>query len=164
MSIASQSEERILTIPVYLRERKTSVNFSPSNLFGQPFLIGVPAQTTYKQLYEVMLTRLSRYVNSPKSEDEWWNNPTSVDNEEKSNSDKKDGQTKQEIDEIANSTSSALVSSQPETEADDDLMMAEEDNGKGPPFLFEMNIVNSYGNAQLEQLENDGTPLNLSGN
>ncbi len=40
---------------------------------------------------------------------------------------------------------------------DDDTMAdeEEEDDGKGPPKLFTMNFVNSYGNAHLEQLNND---------
>jgi len=38
----------------------------------------------------------------------------------------------------------------------------EEDQQKGPPKLFIMNLVNSYGNAQLEQLENDGQPLQIT--
>lgn len=40
----------------------------------------------------------------------------------------------------------------------------EEDQQKGPPKLFIMNLVNSYGNAQLEQLENDGQPLHITSN
>ena len=38
----------------------------------------------------------------------------------------------------------------------------EEDQQKGPPKLFIMNLVNSYGNAQLEQLENDDQPLHIT--
>ena len=36
------------------------------------------------------------------------------------------------------------------------------DQQKGPPKLFTMNLVNSYGNAQLDQLENDGQPLKVT--
>ncbi len=39
----------------------------------------------------------------------------------------------------------------------------EDDEGRGPPKLFAMNLVNSYGNAKLEQLENDGKPISISG-
>ncbi len=39
----------------------------------------------------------------------------------------------------------------------------EEEDGKGPPKLFVMNFVNSYGNAQLEHLNNDGKPIKISG-
>ena len=39
----------------------------------------------------------------------------------------------------------------------------EEDDGKGPPKLFVLNFVNSYGNSQIEQLDNNGEPLKLSG-
>lgn len=50
-----------VVVPVYMRERKTNANYSPSNLFGQPLLVGVPAEATYHQLYELILNRMSRY-------------------------------------------------------------------------------------------------------
>ena len=37
----------------------------------------------------------------------------------------------------------------------------EDDDGKGPPKMFVMNLVNSYGNAQMEELKNDGRPINM---
>ena len=46
-----------------------------------------------------------------------------------------------------------------ETDCDD---LEEIDQQKGPPKLFTMNLVNSYGNAQLDQLENDGQPLQIT--
>ena len=49
-----------VVVPVYMRERKTNTNYSPSNLFGQPLLVGVPAELTYHQLYELILNRMSR--------------------------------------------------------------------------------------------------------
>ena len=46
----------------------------------------------------------------------------------------------------------------------EDLMEEEEeDDGRGPPKLFVMNFVNSYGNAQLEQIENNGEPITITG-
>ena len=49
-----------------------------------------------------------------------------------------------------------------ETPGDLDEIDDEEDQQKGPPKLFIMNLVNSYGNAQLEQLENDEQPLHIT--
>jgi len=37
----------------------------------------------------------------------------------------------------------------------------EEDDMKGPPKLFALNLVNSYGNSQIIELVNDGTPLKI---
>ena len=47
---------------------------------------------------------------------------------------------------------------------DDDMMEdeEEEDDKRGPPRLFTMNLVNSYGNAQIESFANDGAPLKLT--
>ena len=140
-------ENRTISLPVYLRERKTSASFSPSNLFGQPFLIAVPKQATYQQLYELILSRLSRYVTKADPDQDWWKS-------------KANGQPKETTHEAEQTDASSLEQSSPEMEND---VMIEDDNGKGPPYLFEMNIVNSYGNAQLDPLENDGMPLKLSG-
>lgn len=49
-----------------------------------------------------------------------------------------------------------------EKEVDLDDLEEEEDQQKGPPKLFIMNLVNSYGNAQLEQLDNDGQQLQIT--
>jgi len=49
-----------------------------------------------------------------------------------------------------------------ESLGDLDDLEDEEDQQKGPPKLFIMNLVNSYGNAQLEQLENDGQSLQIT--
>jgi hypothetical protein len=38
----------------------------------------------------------------------------------------------------------------------------EADDRKGPPKLFTISLVNSYGNMTLEELKNDGEPLQLS--
>lgn len=57
------------------------------------------------------------------------------------------------------------VSENEQAVAEDEAMAdeeEEEDDGKGPPKLFTMNFVNSYGNAHLEQLNNDDKPLKLT--
>jgi hypothetical protein len=60
-------------MPVYLREKKTSASYSPTNLFGQPLLVAVPRNgTTYEKLYELILKQLSRYVTPPNPNEEWW--------------------------------------------------------------------------------------------
>lgn len=59
-----------------------------------------------------------------------------------------------------NSTSAAATTS---ASVEDDMMEEEEEDDKrGPPKLFSMNLVNSYGNAQLESLDNDGQPLKIA--
>ena len=48
-------------VAVYLREKKSSLTYSPSNLFGQPLLVGVPkADTNYEQLYNTVLKSSSK--------------------------------------------------------------------------------------------------------
>ena len=60
-------------VPIYLREKKSSLTYSPSNLFGQPQLIGLPKNNlTYEKLYSHVLKRLQRYVNPPPQDQVWW--------------------------------------------------------------------------------------------
>ena len=60
-------------MPVYLREKKSSASYSPTNLFGQPLLVAVPRNgTTYEKLYDLVLKQLSRYVTPPNPNEEWW--------------------------------------------------------------------------------------------
>merc|ERR1719447_1828057 len=65
----------MVTVPVYLREKKTGSSYAPTNLFGQPLLVSLPQSTTVGALYEALLTKMSRYVTRPSSEDEWWKPP-----------------------------------------------------------------------------------------
>ena len=65
----------VVTVPVYLREKKTGSSYAPTNLFGQPLLVSLPQSTTVASLYEALLVRMSRYVERPASEDEWWRPP-----------------------------------------------------------------------------------------
>merc|ERR1711976_530382 len=48
-----------------------------------------------------------------------------------------------------------------ESENDNNIELMEEDDFKGPPKLFAISCVNSYGNSNVFDLANDGTPLKL---
>ena len=74
-------------VPVYLREVKSSLTYSPSNLFGQPVLLGVPRKTAvdYEALYALAMARLARIVREPPTpaqaqdgtwQNQWWKKPT----------------------------------------------------------------------------------------
>ena len=51
----------------------------------------------------------------------------------------------------------------PDSENDPSNQMdfQEEDDHKGPPKLFALNLVNSYGNSQIIELVNDGNPIKI---
>ena len=75
-----------VVVSIYLREKKTTSNYSPTNLFGQPLMIGVPRNgTDYEKLYQQVMLYLSRFVAAPSPGDEWWkpttNGETSVNGE-----------------------------------------------------------------------------------
>lgn len=157
-------------VPVYLREKKSSSSYSPSNLFGQPLLIGVPKDgTTYERLYEIVLKHMGRFVSAPNDQNPeastWWK-PSIV-----PSSDEKAEETDGNIMVNGTTTNGTTNGSGSDNQADnhmsshlsdDDEMAVEEDDGRGPPKLFVINAVNTYGNAQVEQLRNDGSPLTLS--
>ena len=67
-------------------------------------------------------------------------------------------------DGAVNSTAAAAAAPPSSSALDDDMMVEdeEEDDKRGPPKLFAMNLVNSYGNAQIESFANDGAPLKMT--
>lgn len=137
------SHPDLVVTPVYLREKKSSMTYSPSNLFGQPLLLGLPRGVNYETLYQHIVTSLSRCVIPPPEDSTWWK--TAEVNGESQGDEGSDGSTKDE--------------------AEDELMEDEdeEDDRKGPPKIFTMNLVNSYGNSPLGELKNDGEPLKIAG-
>ena len=73
-------------VPFYLREKKSSLSYSPSNLFGQPQLISLPKNNlTYENLYNHLTKRLQRYVNPPPSGQIWWKSNANTNNNNDAN-------------------------------------------------------------------------------
>ena len=134
------SDPGLVTVPVYLRERKTGSTYSPTNLFGQPLLVSLPQSCSVGQLYSALLERMSRYVARPEAEDEWWR-PEPV---------------KMEQDPSSEDNSSPTSEAGPATTNgnEDDDMLSDEEELEGPVKLFTLHLVNSYGNAQLEPIDN----------
>ncbi|XP_059091834.1 ubiquitin carboxyl-terminal hydrolase 4-like [Tigriopus californicus] len=174
---ATTTDPDTVILPVYLRERKSSTTYSPSNLFGQPLLVGVPRENcNYEQLYEIVLDQMARYVTKPPvnnpdgSLNVWWKPKPKEDvdqNGVSSNGTASNGIPNGESEETTPSSegeSSILPSNAEVSDAqgDDEESMEDEDDNKGPPKMFVMNVVNSYGNATLDSLENDGKPLSLT--
>ncbi|XP_047245227.1 ubiquitin carboxyl-terminal hydrolase 15-like isoform X2 [Girardinichthys multiradiatus] len=61
-----------VVIPVHLREKykQSGYNHTSTPLFGLPFLIAVPRTLSEDKLYNMLLSRLCRFVRSPAEEDE----------------------------------------------------------------------------------------------
>jgi len=181
---ADLEDPDLTLVPVYLRERKSSQVYSPSNLFGQPLLLAVPTRKpapTYGHLYKLALSRLLRIVQPPPDEHVWWkpskakkaaevkagacqaqvraSNGVSGDEEDSSSSHSPEESPTANHAPQSNGDHQEDDEANMEGEDDEDEEDEEEDDGRGPPRLFTMNIVNSYGNAQLEQLEDDGKSL-----
>ena len=73
-------------VPIYLREKKSSLSYSPSNLFGHPQLISLPKNNlTYENLYNHLTKRLQRYVNPPPSGQIWWKSNANTNNNNDAN-------------------------------------------------------------------------------
>jgi len=154
-------DKETVIAPIYLREKKGgSMTYSPSHLFGQPLLIGLPKNNlTYETLYERVLGSLSRYVSPPDEGQEWWKNENT---EALNGSDDSKPSMAADPSEDSNSPLSDEHQS-PDSENDPSNQMdfQEEDDHKGPPKLFALNLVNSYGNSQIIELVNDGNPIKI---
>ena len=137
------------------------MTYSPSHLFGQPLLIGLPRNNlTYETLYEHVLSSLSRYVTPPEEGQEWWKSEKS----EAVNGGDPDGKPSMAADPSEDSNSPLSDEHQsPDSENDPSNQMdfQEEDDHKGPPKMFALNLVNSYGNSLIIELVNDGNPIKI---
>jgi len=142
-------DSAITVVPVYLREKKSSSTYAPSNLFGQPLLVGVPSEANYETLYNILLNRMSRYVTRPDDSEEWWKPPPATVTEVEMNG----------SPEVQSDSQESPVSEGDPQVQDDEMLSDEEESG--PPRLFNVHIVNSYGNAQVDSLQDDGQPLKL---
>jgi len=140
------SNPDLVTVPIYLRERKTGSTYSPTNLFGQPLLASLPQSCTVLELYSALLLRMSRYVLKPDPEDEWWKpDPAS---------------TSMEQDPAA--TASLTETETTNGNNDDDDMLSDEEEVQGPLKIFSLHLVNSYGNAQLEPIDSTADDSSVS--
>jgi len=73
--ISDPTDNNQVVVPVYLRLRKKASGYSPTTLFGQPFLISAPTSLTEDELYDLLLDNMSRYVSRPNPGEEWWKVP-----------------------------------------------------------------------------------------
>jgi len=146
----------IVITPLYLREKKGGhMTYSPSHLFGQPLLIALPKHNlTYEALYEKAVNSLSRYVTPPAEGSEWWKPQEPVEDE------LKPAALNTDPSEDSNSPTSE-ENQTPESENENNIELMEEDDFKGPPKLFAISVVNSYGNSNVFDLANDGNPITL---
>lgn len=102
-----------------------------------------------------------RYVTFPAEGVEWWKTSDVV--EMNGSDDSTRPAMAADPSEDSNSpTSEDNPTPDSETPASaDPIELMEEDDMRGPPKLFALNIVNSYGNSMLFELTNDGNQLNL---
>jgi len=161
----NREDPGVAVTPIYLREKKSSQSYSPSNLFGQPLLLGIPRNLDYESLYNHIVTTLTRFVSAPPEDsctgdNPWWKKPKVAKVNGTAAADASMEEKSQE-----NGNGDARVNGEVNGEEEEEEEEGEEDDdGKGPPKMFVMNLVNSYGNAQMEELKNDGRPINMGKN
>merc|ERR1719290_763914 len=148
---SSSDDMEMMVVPVYLREKKSSSTYAPSNLFGQPLLVGVPVDATYNVLYDLLLDRMKRYVTRPEEGETWWIPPQAANTEVEMNGSTDTGGSSEE---------SPVSEAEPQVQ-DDEMLSDDEEGRTGPHRLFSLHIVNSYGNAQIDSLNDDDQPLKL---
>ena len=143
----------MVTVPVYLRERKTTSTYSPSQLFGQPLLASLPSECTQAELYSCLLARMGRYVSVPQEGEEWWKPPPKENGVGGEEMEVAAGETAETGSEESPSSETADAGAKPESAQDDDMLSEEEE--EPPTTLFTLHLVNSYGNAQIGPLEGE---------
>ena len=150
-------EAGMVTVPVYLRERKTTSTYSPSQLFGQPLLASLPSECTQAELYSCLLARMGRYVSSPSEGEEWWRPPpkeNGVGGEEMEvQAGGETAETGSEESPSSETADASGVKAESSAAQDDDMLSEEEE--EPPTTLFTLHLVNSYGNAQIGPLEGE---------
>ena len=68
VSATDTENSETVMMPVYLREKKTSASYSPTNLFGQPLLVAVPKNgTNYEKLYEIIIKQVRKCLKTFKN-------------------------------------------------------------------------------------------------
>ena len=121
-----------MVVAVYLRQ------FFYNHMFGVPMVVSVPTtDTNYEQFYDIVLKRLSRYVTVPDPSEEWWKNTSAEDEDDD------DGDGDDEDEDVD------------EDEDEDEV----EDDQRGPPKLFTIDLVDYRGTAFQKKLPNDGSAL-----
>lgn len=152
VNVSSFSDPSTLIVPVCMREKRikpagsSTHNTSSHQLFGQPLLVAVPRKTcTYAMLYDAIFKKMSRFVQIPDPNVEWWiDNETDIVNGEveMTNGDELENEHQDEQDEV------------------EEAEMTEE-NTTGYQRLFSLLSVNAYGNAEVERFKNNDQPLKL---
>jgi ubiquitin C-terminal hydrolase len=186
---ADIQDNKQVVVPVYLRVKKTGSQYSPSQLFSHPFLLSTPPTTSEEELYTVLLNHMSRYVTRPSPEEQWWKTPQrqqqkpqqppqpppswnntnsggGAGEKMETNSDSPQDSTSggSEVQSPAAGSEESPVfdnSNNPLSLQDDDMNSDEEEPPKGNR-IFNINLVNSYGNSTLSQPgEDDDGIMNL---
>jgi len=157
---SDKDDPNVAVTPIYLREKKSSQSYSPSNLFGQPLLLGVPRNLDYESLYSHVVSSLSRCIAPPAPDDTttWWKTAKPAVNGDADSAMATDETAETNDEDATNGNNNNPANGENEEEEEEE---EEDDERKGPPKMFVMNLVNSYGNAQLEELRNDGQPLKI---
>jgi len=147
------SDPNNVTVPVYLREKKNCSSYAPSNLFGQPLLCSLPQSCTHNQLYDALLQRMARYVSRPAQEDDWWKPPPKrPDSGQGEDCLMEQGEGSSGVSSEESPTSETEPGKTSNGDTADDDMLSEEEEPVGPLKMFNLNLVNSYGNAQIEPI------------
>ncbi|XP_060587282.1 ubiquitin carboxyl-terminal hydrolase 4-like [Ruditapes philippinarum] len=191
--VNSHDDHDLVVLPIYMRQERGKATYSQSyigtyQLFGQPLLLPVPRQKcTYKQLYELVLQRISRFVTVPADNEKWWVMETqdedveivsTTQEEEESNATNMNGQGDSVVCNGVRDTGddsgmevSNGDSTNSENSSDNENNKFSDINGQTdsdkeiekPRKLFKFSVVNSYGTAEMDnKFKDDDNPLKLS--
>jgi len=161
--VADPEDKNQMTVPVYLRQKKHNSGYSPTSLFGQPFLFSFPVGLTEEGLYDHLLDRMSRYVTRPAADDDWWK-PVPKEKVVKmelsgdSPTDNSEAQTPNSEGSPTSETSNMPV-------IQDEEMNSDDEDEEPDSHVFSLKMVNAYGNSQLpDPVTDDNGTINIRPN
>ncbi|XP_030073101.1 ubiquitin carboxyl-terminal hydrolase 15 isoform X2 [Microcaecilia unicolor] len=188
IAISRTEDTEQVVIPVYLREsyRHTSyTHHSGSTLFGRPFLIAVPKNVTEDKLYNLLLSRMCRYVKASTEGEETEGNfqscrdsgvngevpgPNGIHEEgspSEMETDEPDDESSQDQElpsENENSQSEDSVGG----DNDSENGLCTEENGKSQPFVGQAKRLftfqfNNLGNTDINYIKDDTRYIRFDG-
>ncbi|CAH3164466.1 unnamed protein product [Porites evermanni] len=180
-SKTEDDSDEYITLPVYQREKRArlsgySYSSSGKTLFGLPLMVSVPRNNlTYKRLYNFLLDRLRRFISLPEEEaekgckkeenggDDVEMNEDCGENEDSEERELEKAYQNVHVNSDENEDDNVDTQNGDHDSSNQKSKVNTECKGKTKNPLFNLTLVNSYGSADIQALQDDDKILKLTG-
>jgi len=178
---AVDDDDEFIVLPVYQREKRarlTGYSYSSSSkaLFGLPLMVSVPKKNlTYRALYNILLERMKRFVSLPEEETEMGCKNEEREGDIEMNEDVNNCSETEDAEEreLEKAYQNVHVNSDENEDNNSDSQNGDQENsknklnteckGESTKYLFNLTLVNSYGSADIQALQDNDKPLKITG-